>query len=39
MKIVGNPLLIQSAQNALSKWKWEKADRESTELVEFHFSS
>ena len=33
----GNPLLVQSAQVAIHGWKWEKADRETTELVEFHF--
>ena len=34
----GNPLLIQSAENAIQSWKWEKAEHESTELVEFSFS-
>jgi TonB family protein len=34
----GNPLLAQSAQSAVHGWKWEKADHESTELVEFHFN-
>ena len=34
----GNPLLAQSAQGAVGKWKWEKSDRETTEVVEFHFS-
>jgi len=33
----GNPLLIQSAQNAVRDWKWEKAEHETTELVEFRF--
>ena len=33
----GNPLLVQSAQVAVHEWKWEKAERETTELVEFHF--
>ena len=33
----GNPLLVQSAQNAVHEWKWEKTDRESVETVEFHF--
>jgi outer membrane biosynthesis protein TonB len=33
----GNPLLIQSAQNAIRDWKWEKAEHETTELVEFRF--
>jgi len=34
----GNPLLVQSAQAAIHSWKWEKADHESTETVEFHFN-
>jgi|SRR5579864_675606 len=34
----GSPLLVQSAQNAVRGWKWEKADRETTELVQFHFT-
>jgi TonB family protein len=34
----GNPLLVQSAQSAVHEWKWEKADHETTELVEFHFN-
>jgi len=34
----GNPLLAQSAQSAVHGWKWEKADHETTELVEFHFN-
>ena len=33
----GNPLLAQSAQSAVHAWKWEKTERETTELVEFHF--
>jgi TonB family protein len=33
----GNPLLVQSAQAAIRAWKWEKAEHESTETVEFHF--
>ena len=33
----GNPLLVQSAQRAIQDWKWEKADHESTEQVEFRF--
>jgi TonB family protein len=34
----GNPLLAQSAQAAVRAWKWEKAEHESTETVEFHFT-
>jgi TonB family protein len=33
----GNPLLVQSAQRAIHVWKWEKANHESTEQVEFRF--
>ena len=33
----GNPLLVQSAQLAIHAWKWEKAERETIESVEFHF--
>jgi TonB family protein len=34
----GSPLLAESAQSAVHGWKWEKADHETTELVEFHFN-
>jgi outer membrane biosynthesis protein TonB len=34
----GNPLLVQSAQSAVHAWKWEKADHETTEQLEFHFN-
>ena len=34
----GNPVLAQSAQNAVRVWKWEKADHDSTERVECYFS-
>ena len=34
----GSPLLVQSAQSAVRGWKWEKADHETTELVQFHFT-
>jgi TonB family protein len=33
----GNPLLAQAAQNAVREWKWAKAERESTEVLEFRF--
>lgn len=33
----GNPLLVQSAQEAIHAWKWEKAEHETSELVEFQF--
>lgn len=34
----GNPLLAQAAQNAVREWKWAKAERESSEMLEFRFS-
>jgi outer membrane biosynthesis protein TonB len=34
----GSPVFAQSAQFAVHAWKWEKADHETTELVEFHFN-
>lgn len=34
----GNPLLAQAAQNAVREWKWVKAERESTETLEFRFT-
>jgi len=34
----GNPLLAQSAQSAIREWKWEKAEHDTTELVEFNFN-
>ena len=33
----GSPLLTQSAQSAVHAWRGEKAEHESTELIEFHF--
>jgi TonB family protein len=33
----GNPLLAQSAQSTVRDWKWEKADHETTELLEIRF--
>jgi TonB family protein len=39
-KIVGgHPLLIDSALDAVKKWKYEPATTESTQLVEFKFTS
>src|SRR6266446_6258790 len=34
----GNPLLVQSVQSAVQGWKWEKADHDTTERLEFHFN-
>jgi TonB family protein len=33
----GHPLLAQSAEQAVHKWKWEPAPAESKELVEVRF--
>ena len=33
----GSPVLVQSAEDAVRRWRWEKSDRETTELVEFNF--
>ena len=34
----GNPVLVQAAQSAVREWKWAKAERDSTELLEFRFT-
>ena len=33
----GNPVLAQSAESAVRAWKWEKSERETTEVVEVRF--
>ena len=33
----GNPVLIESAQDAVSKWKFEPAQSETTEVVQLAF--
>jgi|ERR1700730_8017923 len=33
----GHPVLAKSAENAVFKWKWESAARETRELVEIKF--
>jgi len=33
----GNPVLAQSAEGAVHAWKWEKSERETTEVVEIRF--
>jgi TonB family protein len=33
----GSPVLIQSASDAISKWKFAPAGAESKELIELHF--
>lgn len=35
----GNPVLIQSAQDAVSKWKFEAAQGETTEVVQLSFEA
>lgn len=35
----GNPVLIQSAQDAVSKWKFEAAQGETTEIVQLSFEA
>src|SRR5579863_9566112 len=34
----GNPILVPSAQSVVNELNKEKADHETTELVEFHFN-
>jgi len=34
----GHPVLVQAAMNAVRRWKWEPAPRESHELVEVKYS-
>ena len=36
--IGGSPLLVGAAQDALKKWRFEPAAKESVEVVEFDFS-
>ena len=33
----GHPVLVEAAQDAIRKWKWEPAPRETREPVEFRF--
>jgi TonB family protein len=38
-KVVGgSPLLVNSAVDALKKWRFESAAKESTEIIEFDFN-
>ncbi len=34
----GNALLAQSAETAVREWKWEKAEHETTELIQVKFT-
>ncbi|MFZ3217929.1 MAG: energy transducer TonB [Candidatus Acidiferrales bacterium] len=36
--IGGSPLLVGAAQEAIRKWRYESAAKESTEIVEFDFT-
>ena len=39
IKVVGgHPVLVQAAERAVQKWRWEPAARESTELIELRFN-
>jgi len=39
MKVVGgSPLLVSSALDAIKKWRFEAAPKESIEIVEFNFN-
>jgi TonB family protein len=33
----GNPVLVQAAENAVRRWKWQPAAHETVEPVEFKF--
>ena len=33
----GHPVLVQAAERAVQKWKWDHAARESTEQIELRF--
>jgi len=35
----GSPLLVPAAMDALKKWRYEAAPKETTEIVEFDFSN
>ncbi len=38
VKVVGgHPLLVQAAERAVQKWKWEAAAHDSTEPIELRF--
>jgi TonB family protein len=34
----GHPVLVQAAEDAIKKWKWEPAAHETQELIEVHFN-
>jgi TonB family protein len=33
----GNPVLVQAAENAIRKWRWQSAAHETVEPIEFKF--
>jgi TonB family protein len=33
----GSPVLAQAAEDALRNWRWQRADHDSSEVVEFNF--
>ena len=35
----GNPVLVQSAEDAVAKWKFEPAQGETTEVVQLSFEA
>jgi hypothetical protein len=37
--LAGNPVLIEAATTAACKWKFEPAQGETTELIEFRFGA
>lgn len=40
LKVIGgHPVLVQAAERALQKWKWEPAVRETNEVIELRFNS
>jgi TonB family protein len=36
--IGGHPLLVQAAERAVQKWKWERVEHESNEAIEIRFN-
>ncbi|MFY9562209.1 MAG: energy transducer TonB [Terriglobales bacterium] len=34
----GHPVLVQAAERAVQKWKWERAGHESNEAIELRFN-
>ena len=36
--IGGHPVLVQAAERAVLKWKWERAEHESNEAIELRFN-